>query len=77
MKLSAFLSMLGLAVLSGCASVYPTSPTAVHQPMSARPDGTAPVTVANGAIFQAVGSRPLFEDRRARHVGDTITINLV
>ena len=77
MKLSAFLSALALSVLSGCASVYPTPPTAVHQPMSARPDGTAPVTVANGAIFQAVGSRPLFEDRRARHVGDTITINLV
>ena len=77
MKLSAFLSMLALAVLSGCASVYPTPPTAVHQPMSARPDGTAPAMATNGAIFQAVGSRPLFEDRRARHVGDTITINLV
>lgn len=32
---------------------------------------------ANGAIFQATHTRPLFEDRRARNIGDTLTINLV
>lgn len=63
-------------VLSGCASIYSTPPTAVHQPMSARPEmrAAAPVT---GAIYQGAAGRPLFEDRRARHVGDTITVNLV
>ena len=31
---------------------------------------------ANGAIFQAAAYQPLFEDRRARNVGDTLTINI-
>lgn len=32
---------------------------------------------ASGAIFQAVQYRPLFEDHRARLVGDTLTIQIV
>ncbi|WP_332674084.1 flagellar basal body L-ring protein FlgH [Aromatoleum sp.] len=66
-----------LALLSGCASIYSTPPTAVHQPMTARPEPGPPAQPATGAIFQANQARPLFEDRRARHVGDTLTINLV
>ncbi|MBQ0958534.1 flagellar basal body L-ring protein FlgH [Ideonella sp. 4Y11] len=31
----------------------------------------------NGAIYQASSYRPLFEDYRARMVGDTLTINIV
>jgi len=77
MKLSALLSGVVLTLLSGCASVYPTPPTAIHQPMSARPEGQLQAQPANGAIFQPTAARPLFEDRRARAVGDTITINLV
>ncbi|MFN3985970.1 MAG: flagellar basal body L-ring protein FlgH [Rhodocyclaceae bacterium] len=71
--------MLAAVVLvaSGCASVYPTAPTVVHQPMTARPEAQAQALSANGSIYQATSARPLFEDRRARHVGDTITINLV
>lgn len=69
-----------LAVLTGCATPPPS--TAIQQPMSVRP---APMPVAvdnNGAIFQAGPSqtRPglaLFEDRKARYVGDTLTVNLV
>lgn len=68
---------VALALLSGCASIYPTPPTAVHQPMTARPEMRAEAMPATGAIYQAGHARPLFEDRRARHVGDTITINLV
>lgn len=65
--------VLGL-LLAGCAGTTP--PTMVHQPMTARP--SAPTAQAgNGAIFQAGGVRPLFEDRRARLVGDTLVINLV
>ncbi len=30
----------------------------------------------NGAIYNIASARPLFEDRRARFVGDTITINI-
>ncbi|TVT45801.1 MAG: flagellar basal body L-ring protein FlgH [Denitromonas halophila] len=72
----ALITLLLTTLLVGCAALETTPPTAVHQPMSARPEVRAGVAPANGAIFQAVGSRPLFEDRRARLVGDTITINL-
>lgn len=64
-------------LLVGCAALETTPPTAVHQPMSARPGQQAQMAPANGAIFQTAGVRPLFEDRRARLVGDTITVNLV
>ena len=69
-------AVLATLVLHGCASIYATPPTAVHQPMSARPEQrmSAPAT---GAIYQSAAGRPLFEDRRARHIGDTITVNLV
>lgn len=77
MKSLASLAVLALGLLSGCASMYATPPTAVHQPMSVRPDAQAATANANGGIFQAGMARPLFEDRRARHIGDTITINLV
>ena len=72
----ALLTLLLTSLLVGCAALETTPPTAVHQPMSARPEVRAGVAPANGAIFQTVGVRPLFEDRRARLVGDTITINL-
>lgn len=63
-------------LLAGCITTTPA--TSVHQPMSARPVAAAVTPVANGAIFQAGhGYRPLFEDRRARNVGDTITVNIV
>lgn len=62
------------AALAGCAS---TPPTAVHQPMSARPAPRPAAPAANGAIYQAGYVRPLFEDRRARYVGDTLTVQLV
>lgn len=71
------IALLVLALLSGCASIYPTAPTAVHQPMTARPDMHAQAVPATGSIYQNNLARPLFEDRRARRVGDTITINLV
>ncbi len=77
MKFSAALALAALALLSGCASIYPTTPTAVHQPMTARPESRAQALPATGSIYQAALARPLFEDRRARQVGDTITINLV
>ena len=76
-SLSAFWLAAVLALLSGCAAIDTVPPTAVHQPMSVRPDGRAGMPPANGAIYQAALARPLFEDRRARHVGDIITINLV
>jgi flagellar L-ring protein FlgH len=61
-----------LLALAACNTV-PDS--IVQRPTSTRPEprlaGSPP---SNGAIFQAATYRPLFEDRRARHVGDMLTI---
>ncbi len=58
--------------LSACTTVPPTN---VHQPMSVRPEIRPPATYNQGSIYQT-GSRTLFEDRRARYVGDTMTITI-
>ncbi len=59
-----------------CAACSTVPPTNVHQPMSARPAPRYEAALANGSIYQATSSRPLFEDRRARYVGDTITVTI-
>ncbi len=61
--------------LSACITTTPA--TSVHQPMSVRPPMLAAPAQANGAIYQTGFHRPLFEDRRARNVGDTLTVNIV
>ncbi|MEI7611323.1 MAG: flagellar basal body L-ring protein FlgH [Betaproteobacteria bacterium] len=58
-------------VLCACTTVPPTN---VHQPMSARPAPRPDSFASTGSIYQAGVSRTLFEDRRARYVGDTMTI---
>jgi flagellar L-ring protein precursor FlgH len=60
-------------VLSGCMST-PTS--IVTMPMSARPltSEQQQAVPSNGAIYQASVYRPVFEDRRARHIGDVLTL---
>lgn len=63
-----------IMILAGCETDPSTS---VRQPMTIRPNPQPPVTQADGAIYHAVNSRPLFEDRRARFVGDTLLVNLV
>jgi len=68
------------ALLAGCATPPPA--TAIKQPLSMRPEAVALAPVNNGAIFQPAPSlaRPgvsLFEDRKARFVGDILTVNLV
>ena len=71
-------NLIALSALALAACATTTPPTATHQPMTARPVLAAAAPVApNGAIFQSkVNSRNLFEDYRARNVGDTITVNL-
>ena len=64
---------LCVALSAGCATVPPTN---VHQPMTARPAPRFDVATGNGSIYQAATNRPLFEDRRARYVGDTITVKI-
>ena len=48
----------------------------VHQPMTARPAPPPAPVATNGAIFRAAAYHPMFEDRVARAVGDTLTINI-
>ncbi len=68
------LPLTALAWIAGCAT---TPATTIHQPMSVRPAPAAQAAAPNGAIYQVrAGYRPLFEDVRARNVGDTIIINL-
>jgi flagellar L-ring protein precursor FlgH len=65
---------LGVAgLLAGCSV---SSPPIVHQPMTARPQPIPTSMPANGSIFQASTSRPLFEDRRPSRVGDTLTVTI-
>ncbi|MBS4016625.1 flagellar basal body L-ring protein FlgH [Azonexus hydrophilus] len=67
------LILLSSVLLAACTTVPPTN---VHQPMTVRPEARPVLATGNGAIYQAGNSRPLFEDRRARFVGDTITVKI-
>ena len=62
-----------LLAMVGCG----TAPsTIVQHPTTARPVAQPVAVASNGTIYQAAAYRPLFEDRRARHVGDTLTITI-
>ena len=63
-----------LCSLAGCAI---TPKPMIDQPMTARPPQPEPKDKANpGSIYQASQYRPLFEDVRARMVGDAIIITI-
>jgi flagellar L-ring protein FlgH len=69
------------ATLCGCETMSEKlnkrPPVDVAQPTAIRPQPIPVSTVNNGSIFQAGQYRPLFEDHRARLVGDTITVQIV
>lgn len=65
---------LAALALAGCA-VAPRS--IVQGPTSSRPMLVQQSAPTDGAIYNANTYRPLFEDRRARHVGDLLVINIV
>ena len=77
------IASLGVAALvaTGCDTVSETlnkRPVVdVAQPTAMRAPAIAVAAVSNGSIFQASQYRPLFEDHRARLVGDTITVQIV
>jgi flagellar L-ring protein precursor FlgH len=68
------LSFVALLALAGCAAT-PTS--IVQRPTSARPMLADAGTPTDGAIFNTGTYRPMFEDRRARHIGDVLTLSIV
>lgn len=61
--------------LQGCSTVAaPTVEMHAAAPQTAQVAAVS--SAAPGAIFQAANYRPLFEDRRARLVGDTLTVQI-
>lgn len=60
-------------VLAGCNTVPATN---VHQPMTARPAPAAAPVARDGAIYHANAPLSLFEMKRARNVGDILTIQI-
>lgn len=71
---------LALLVLlaSGCSSLPKTERVDFSQlPAPVAPAALAPAGPANGSLFHSVSYRPGFEDRRARLVGDTVTIMII
>jgi flagellar L-ring protein precursor FlgH len=61
-------------LLSACAT---TPSTIVQETRSARPALAEVAPPLDGAIYNARSYRPMFEDRRARQIGDLLTINIV
>lgn len=62
-----------VALLAGCAGAIPDS---IVAPPAAKAATPLPAIASNGTIFQADSFRPMFEDRRARMVGDMLIITI-
>ena len=67
-----------MITLSGCQSMARLPEVDVLQPSVAiaAPPSAVKTRSANGAIYQPDRYRPLFEDYRARLVGDTLTVQI-
>ena len=73
------LALCALSVLGGCAPFFAPPRVQVLEPTSVRPTTPSQAAVqptGNGAIYRPEAHRPLFEDRRARLVGDILTVSL-
>ncbi|MBC3875004.1 flagellar basal body L-ring protein FlgH [Undibacterium flavidum] len=74
MKTSKTIILLAsLIALSACGTA---PPAIVHQSGIVQAQSAKNQREANGAIFQAASYRPLFEDVKARMVGDVLTITI-
>lgn len=73
--------VIAATALAGCDTVSENinkrPPVDITQPTSARPAPLSDSPPINGSIFQSAQYRPLFEDYRARLIGDTITVQIV
>jgi flagellar L-ring protein precursor FlgH len=67
--------ILGMGAVAMCSCAV-TPDTSIQQPMTAKPAFIPPPEAKNGAIFNKAAYKPLFEDRRARAIGDIITIQI-
>lgn len=64
-------------LLGGCETLNARPVVDVAEPTALRPQAVLRPVVNNGAIFQSSLYRPLFEDHRARLVGDTLMVQIV
>jgi flagellar L-ring protein precursor FlgH len=71
---------LALFTLTGCETLYdqinPRAPVDVAAVTYARPVAVETPPINNGSLFQSGQYRPLFEDHRARLVGDSLTVQI-
>lgn len=76
---SSVCTLAAALLVTGCVSLNPPPP--VEMPSTAppvlQPRPTAQQTPATGSLFNAGRYRPMFEDQRARMVGDSVTVNIV
>jgi flagellar L-ring protein precursor FlgH len=64
-------------VLAGCETPYAVPKVDVAGSTKVRPQPMPAPVAGNGSIYHAAQYRPLFEDHRARMVGDTLTVQIV
>jgi len=69
-NLTSWILLVAMLLLVGC------TPIRTKTPLTSCPLAQKAPALNNGSIFQASASRPLFEDRHARNVGDELTITL-
>ncbi|MFT4099895.1 MAG: flagellar basal body L-ring protein FlgH [Burkholderiaceae bacterium] len=78
-RAAAIAALAAASLLSGCAEMM-TPKVQVIEPRTARPTYIVAPAVAepaaNGAIYHTGAFRPLFEDRRARLIGDVLTVSI-
>ena len=72
------LALAGAALaFAGCAQLNPAPPVDLAPVVDAPPVLLVAPPPSNGSIYQASQYRPLFEDYRARHVGDSLTVQII
>lgn len=78
-RLGASSAALAALVLSGCATMNPPPPVDIlpTAPLPAPMPAAALPATPTGGLFQAARYRPMFEDQRARLVGDMVTVMIV
>ena len=75
MRVAVALVVITAALLGGCGLLDPRVQVAETAPVM--PVVQATQVQANGSIFQSGAYRPLFEDHRARLIGDTLVVQIV
>lgn len=75
MVLRTFTLLAAALALGGCASLASPRVEMATTPVVQLPQLPA-MPPSNGSIYQSTNYRPLFEDHRARMVGDTVTVQI-